>query len=77
VIEATYMEEERDMARHFAHLTARQAAELARAAGVRQLILTHLSRRYRDRDVLQEAQAVFPNTVVARDFDTFTIKREE
>lgn len=76
VIEATYMEEERDMARQFAHLTAKQAAELARKAGVKRLILTHISRRYRDKDVLQEAQAVFPDTVLARDFDTFTIKHE-
>jgi ribonuclease Z len=76
VIEATYLEEEREMARQFAHLTARQSAELAKKAGVKRLILTHLSRRYRDKDVIQEAQSVFPDTVVARDFDTFTIKRD-
>lgn len=77
VIESTYLEEERDMARQFAHLTARQAAELAVKAGVKRLILTHVSRRYRDKDVLQEAQAVFPNTSLAHDFDTFSIKHEE
>lgn len=76
VTEATYLEEERDMARQFAHLTARQAADLARRAGVRRLILTHISRRYREKDVLQEAQAVFPDTAVARDFDTYTVKHE-
>ena len=76
VIEATYLEEEREMARQFAHLTARQAAELAKKAQVKRLILTHISRRYREKDVLQEAQAVFPETVVARDFDTYTFKRE-
>jgi ribonuclease Z len=43
---------------------------------VRQLILTHVSRRYREKDVLAEASAVFPNTVVARDFDMYQIKRE-
>ena len=75
VIEATYLEEERDMARQFAHLTAAQSAELARRAGVGRLILTHVSRRYRDKDVLAEAQAVFPETVVARDFESYTIKR--
>jgi ribonuclease Z len=64
------------MARQFAHLTARQAAEFARQVGAGKLMLTHLSRRYRDKDVLTEAQAVFENTSVARDFDTFTIKRE-
>ena len=54
---------------------ARQAAELALQAGVKRLILTHLSRRYREKDVLAEAQAIFPNSSVARDFDTFQIKR--
>lgn len=76
VIEATYMEEERDMARQFAHLTARQAGDLARRAGVKRLILTHISRRYRDKDVVAEAQAAFPDTVVARDFDVYAIKHE-
>jgi len=77
VIEATYLEQERELARQFSHLTARQAAELAHKAGVRQLFLTHLSRRYREKDVLQEAQEVFANVVVARDFDAFTVKKEE
>ncbi len=77
VIESTYLEEETEMARQFSHLTARQAAELAVKAGVKKLIITHISRRYREKDVLKEAQAIFPNTVVARDFDSFQIKREE
>ncbi|MBN2256759.1 MAG: ribonuclease Z [Anaerolineaceae bacterium] len=75
VIEATYLEAETDMAREFAHLTARQAAELACAAGVKKLILTHISRRYREKDVQTEAAEVFPNVSVARDMDMFTIKR--
>lgn len=74
VIEATYMDEEADMARQFAHLTARQAAELAITSGVKQLFLTHISRRYREKDVQAEAQEIFPNTVVVRDFDNFSIK---
>lgn len=77
VIESTYIEEEAEMAHQFSHLTARQAAELAVNAGIKKLILTHISRRYREKDVLKEAQAIFPNTVVARDFDTFQIKRDE
>ena len=77
IIEATYLQEESEMADKFAHLTARQAAELAAGAGVKYLILTHISRRYRERDVLAEAQAIFPNTVVARDFDAFQIRRGE
>jgi ribonuclease Z len=77
VIESTYLDEDAEMAGQFSHLTARQAAELAIKAGVKKLILTHISRRYREKDVLKEAQSVFPNTVVARDFDSFQIKREE
>ncbi len=75
VIEATYLETERDMARRFAHLTARMAADLARRAGVKQLVLTHVSRRYRERDILAEAREVFPDTVVAHDFDAFQVRR--
>jgi len=77
VIEATYLEEESEMARHFGHMTARRSAELAREANSRQLFLTHVSRRYREKDILAEAQAVFPNSVVARDFDVFQIRRLE
>ena len=74
VIEGTYLESEKDMARQFSHLTAKDAAELALEANAKQLFITHISRRYRDKDVEKEAQAVFPNTIVARDFDTFAIK---
>lgn len=77
VIEATYLQDEIEMADQFAHLTAGQAARLAADAGVKYLILTHISRRYRERDVLAEAQAIFPNTTVARDFDTFQVRRGE
>jgi ribonuclease Z len=76
VIESTYMDEEADMAKQFSHLTARMGAELAIKAGVKKLILTPISRRYRGKDVLAEAQSVFPKTVVARDFDTFIIRKE-
>ncbi len=75
VIEATYLHQDLDMARRFGHLTARQSAELAREAGVAALILTHLSRRYYERDVLAEARDVFEHTFVARDLDMFQIAR--
>ena len=75
VIESTYLDEEAEMAKEFSHLTARMGPELAVKAGVKKLILTHLSRRYREKDVLAEAQTVFPNVSVARDFDTFKVKR--
>ena len=77
VIESTYLEEEAEMAHQFSHLTAKQGAELAVQANVKKLLLTHISRRYRGRDVLKEAQSIHPNAVVARDFDVYQIKREE
>ncbi len=76
VIEATYLEEEVVMAKQFAHLTAVQASQLAIKAGVKNLILTHISRRYREKDVLAEAQEIFPNVKVARDFDRFSVLRD-
>ncbi|MCA9950430.1 MAG: ribonuclease Z, partial [Anaerolineales bacterium] len=76
VIESTYVDAEAEMAQQFGHLTATQAAQLAREANVKTLILTHLSRRYHERDVRNEARAIFPNTYVARDFDHFQITRE-
>jgi ribonuclease Z len=75
VIESTYLQDQLDLAHEFAHFTANQAAELALGAGVKNLILTHVSRRYREKDIISEAQAVFPSTHVARDFDHYVIKR--
>jgi ribonuclease Z len=76
VIEATYTGLEADVAREFGHLTVRQAAELAIAAGVRDLILHHISRRYSEREILDEATPLFANTTVARDLDHFQIRRD-
>ena len=46
-------------------------------AGVKKLILTHISRRYREKDVSRKPRHYFRTRSVARDFDTFQIKREE
>lgn len=75
VIEATFLDADADVANRFGHITARQAAELAAEMGVRSLILTHVSRRYREAQVTDEARQVFPETVVARDLDHFVIRR--
>jgi ribonuclease Z len=77
VIEATYLEAQAELARKFGHLTARQAAELAHQADVSNLYLTHISRRYRVNEVLEEASAIFPNAKVVRDFDRFEIRRRK
>ena len=73
VHEATFVESEHDRARETGHSTARQAARIAADAGVRLLVLNHLSTRFFPREFREEAQEVFPNTVIARDFDEIEI----
>ncbi len=73
VHEATFCADERDRARETGHSTAGEAALAAREAAVRMLALTHLSNRYFGPDVAQEAQELFPRTVVPRDFDVIEI----
>ena len=77
VIEATYLRREADLARRFAHLTAAQAAQLARDGGVHRLVLTHVSRRYREAEILDEARSIFPEAIIARDFDHFRVLRRD
>lgn len=70
--ESTYLESHRDLAEKHHHLTAKQAAEIAKAAGVDMLVLTHFSARYQDAEVfVREAKQVFPNSFVAEDFKVF------
>jgi ribonuclease Z len=73
VHEATFTDDERDRAAETLHSTARQAAELAREAGVGLLALTHVSPRHPPSVVLEEAESVFTPTVVPRDFDVIEV----
>lgn len=75
VTEATFLHEDQAMARQFGHITAAQAAYLALEQHVRYLLLNHVSRRYRERDIINEAVAIFPNTIVVRDLNHFAIRR--
>lgn len=73
--ESTYMDEERDLAFRHHHLTAKQAAMLAKEAGAKQLVLTHFSARYLNAKLLEnEAKAVFPNTQAAEDLKVFPFR---
>jgi len=73
VTEATFSDEERERAVETLHQTATQAAELARRAEVGLLALTHLSNRYFGPEIAGEARAIFPETVVPRDFDVIEV----
>jgi ribonuclease Z len=67
--EATFADEEAPLAVETGHSTAREAATVADRAGVKRLVLTHISSRY-SRDVQElaaEARSVFPSAIVARD----------
>jgi ribonuclease Z len=77
VIEATYTATDTEIARRFGHITAREAAIVASEAGVRRLFLNHISRRYTGRELEEEAQAVFPNAVVAEDLERYVVKKDE
>ena len=67
--EATFSAEESEKADLTGHSTAADAAGIARDAGVRRLVLTHISARYTREapELLAEAQAIFPDSMVARD----------
>jgi len=68
VCESTYLHEHLDLARSYAHMTARQAGELAAAAGARRLLLTHFSARYSDASVMgDEARHYHDDVIVAED----------
>ncbi len=74
VAEATFADDLKEKAAAFRHLTASQAATIAKKAKAKQLILIHFSPRYRTLDQLgSEAKAVFPNTFIAKDLDVFTL----
>ena len=73
VHEATFLDEDAERARETRHSTAGQAAELAAAAGVELLALTHISPRYSGGQVRDEAREQFADVVVPRDFDRIEI----
>ena len=67
--ESTYEAEDHQRAVDNAHSTSVEAAEIAREANVNELVLTHISTRYTsDENIKSEAQKVFKNTKVARDY---------
>lgn len=77
VIEATFLSEDTELAEHYGHLTARQAARVAAECGVRRLVLTHFSQRYPDtaRHLEEAAQVFAGDIVVAEDLTRVPVPR--
>jgi len=68
LFEATFLEEDAQLAREFGHLTAAQAARIAAETGVRRVVLSHFSQRYGDTvRFLEEARAIHEHTILAED----------
>ncbi|WP_265457682.1 ribonuclease Z [Enterococcus sp. HY326] len=77
VHESTFNKDQKKMAKNYYHSTTHQAAEVAKAANVGQLLLTHISARYlakESQELEKEAQEIFVNTKLVKDFDIIDIK---
>ncbi len=76
ICESTYLSSESREAQANGHLTAAQAARIARESGATKLVLSHFSQRYPSTaPFLHEAQEIFPNVVVARDLDHIAVPK--
>ncbi|MEZ5315013.1 MAG: ribonuclease Z [Chlamydiales bacterium] len=76
--ESTYLEIHRHLAEKYYHLTAKQAAMIAKEAKVKQLILTHFSARYLNSQWFEkEAKEIFSNVTAAEDMDVFSLSRND
>lgn len=74
--ESTYLHQHKDLAESHHHLTAKQAAEIAKKSHAKKLVLTHFSSRYQHvSEILKEAKGIFPNTVVAEDFKVIPFEK--
>ncbi len=68
IIESTFLDKDKERAKDYKHLTSKQAAKIAKEANVKQMILTHLSERYKDKSLLlKEAKKIFKKTTLAKD----------
>lgn len=74
VAESTFLQSHEREAREYGHMTAAQAATLAKSAGARRLVLTHFSQRYADvRAFVDEAAPIFDDVIAAHDGDVIAV----
>ncbi|MGB1289148.1 MAG: MBL fold metallo-hydrolase [Aggregatilineales bacterium] len=77
VSEGTFLHEDVAIARQVGHITIKEAADLAKKCNVRNLLVMHVSRRYREGAMIAEARNAFADSWVVRDLDHFVVKRGE
>lgn len=75
IIESSYADELKEMAKEYKHLTAKQAGEIAKKSKSKKLLLTHISQRYdkNPKKILDEAKKIFKKTSLVEDFDGFEV----
>lgn len=74
ISEATYLDSEKEIAKDYKHLTARQIAEITKKSKSKKLALIHLSQRYENpKEILEEARKIFKNVIVPSDFDSVLV----
>ena len=72
--ESTFLEQHKDLAKKTKHSTAKEAASIAKKAGVKQLMLGHYSNRYSDKnEFIKEASTIFENVILSEDLKSFFI----
>ncbi len=72
LIESTYLDKERDLAESYKHMTALQAAQIAKEADAKKMVLTHFSARYPDQSLFEdEAKSIFSESYAAADLKRF------
>ena len=76
--ESTFNNSHSDKAKETGHSTASMAADIAKKANVKRLVLTHISTRYKDtKNLEKEALEVFENSIVAEDMMILKVKQNE
>ena len=75
ICEANFSSEEKAKAEEYKHLTAKQAAEIAKKSKSKKLLLTHISQRYKrnPKKILDEAKKVFKNSHLVKDLDVVEV----
>ncbi len=75
--ESTYLKEHAHLAKEYLHMTAEEAALIAKKSNVKLLVLTHFSARYQELDGFEkEARAIFPSTIVADDLKVINFPKK-